>query len=120
MVPCITKAQIPTWWGGGGGCGVWDKLSTFDADSKSAKIPNSLYSGVKEGGRAWHQLLMLSPNLLQSKIPYIRGFDDNFLSSWAKSMLPQEALDNYKCSLYTKCTRDHNQIFHHRQLQVGM
>ena len=33
-----------------GGGGVWIQLLTFDAKSKSAKIPNSLYIGVGVGG----------------------------------------------------------------------
>ena len=49
-------------------------FSTFDADSKSAKIPNCLY-----GGRGWggvgvgDELLMLTPNLLKSQIAYMGG-----------------------------------------------
>ena len=51
-------------WGGG--------LSTFDAGSQSAKIPNSLYG--RRGVLGFNfQLLMLSPNLLKSQIPYMVG-----------------------------------------------
>ena len=49
---------------------------TFDAESKSAKIPNSLYGGGGGGGGGSGvqlQLLMLSPNLLKSQIPYMVG-----------------------------------------------
>ena len=52
--------------GGGGGEGVGDKL--FDAQSKSAKIPNSLYKGDGVGA----ELLMLSLNLLKSQSPCMR------------------------------------------------
>ena len=44
--------------------------TSFDAESKSATIPNSLYSGGRGGG-VHHQLLILSPNLLKSQIPYM-------------------------------------------------
>ena len=51
----------------------WSRaLPTFDAESKSAKIPKSLNvgGGGGVGGRLGpnFQLLMLSPNLLKSKI----------------------------------------------------
>ena len=53
------------------------RLPTFDAESKSAKIPKSLYGG---GGWGWgvcmmadFQLLMLSPNLLKSQSPFTVG-----------------------------------------------
>ena len=60
-------------------CHFWsgragNQLSTFDAEPKSAKISNSLYSeGV--GGRLGpnFQILMLSPNLLKSQIPFTVG-----------------------------------------------
>ena len=47
---------------------------TFDAESKSAKIPNFLYM-VGVGGLVtnFFQFLMLSPNLLKSQIPYVMG-----------------------------------------------
>ena len=61
------------WWWGGGGGGFWDQLPTSDAESKSAKIPNSLYSGGGWGVGSNFQLLMLSPNLLKSQIPYTVG-----------------------------------------------
>ena len=70
------SAKIPTSlydWGGAG-----DELfPTFDADSKSAKIPNSLNNGGRGCGRVKkHELfptLMLTPNLLRSQIPYTIG-----------------------------------------------
>ena len=47
-------------------------LPTFDAQSKSAEIPNSLYSGG-EGPGDKLQFLMLSLNLLKTKFPYVWG-----------------------------------------------
>ena len=54
------------------------QLPTFDAESKSAKIPNSLYGGGGGEGALGGlgvefnvQLLMQSPNLLKSQIPYM-------------------------------------------------
>ena len=55
------------WLGGGPGT----QLSTFDAESKSAKIPNSLYGGGGIGPN--FQLLMPSSNLLKSQIPFEGG-----------------------------------------------
>ena len=55
------KFQIPISGGGGG------SQPTFDAKSKNAKILNSHFWGG--GGRAHGQLLMLSPEMLKSKIP---------------------------------------------------
>ena len=65
LSPNLLKSQSPL------GGGVHDgQLPTFDAESKSAKIPKSIH-GV--GGRgcmmANFQLLMLSPNLLKSQSP---------------------------------------------------
>ena len=50
LSPNLLKSQSPFMVGGGGvgwgGRGVCDgQLPTFDAESKSAKIPKSLYSG---------------------------------------------------------------------------
>ena len=55
--PNLPKSQIPymtvvcVCGGGGGGGGVQDQLPTFDVQYKSAKIPNSLYSGWSGGPR---------------------------------------------------------------------
>ena len=57
-----------------GGREVGDnQLPTFDAESKSAKIPNSLYGGSGGVGLVMtnFQLLMLCPNMLKSQIPYM-------------------------------------------------
>ena len=52
------------------------------------------------GGCSWFfQLLMLSPNLLKSKIPYAKGFADNFLSFCHKIAPFQVLLVDYKWSL---------------------
>ena len=55
-----------------------------DAESKSAKIQNSLHGwGGGGGGGASEpnfQLLMLSLNLLKSKIPFVESFPEFFLS----------------------------------------
>ena len=59
---------------GGRGEAGDELFPTFDAHSKSAKIPNSLYGGCGEGGKLvmnFFQLLMLTPNLLKSQIPYM-------------------------------------------------
>ena len=50
--------------------GVGDQLPTFDTNSKSTKIPNSLYSGDEGLLVTNFQLLILSPNLLKSQNPY--------------------------------------------------
>ena len=71
----MLKSQIPYMLGGGGGGEAETQLPTFDAESKSAKILNSLYGvgggggGVKLGPN--FQLLMLSPNLLKSQISHM-------------------------------------------------
>ena len=58
LSPNLLKSQIR--WEGG----VHDsQLPTFDAESKSAIIPKSLYVGGG-GVKSNFQLLMLSPNLL--------------------------------------------------------
>ena len=67
LSPNLLKSQIP--YGGGG------VMTNFqlDAESKSAKIPNSLYGWGGEGRELVmtnFQLLMWSPNLLKSQIPY--------------------------------------------------
>ena len=91
----------------GGGGGSDDQLPTFDAESKSAKNQIFLWGGGGEGGGEGpvtnFQLLMLSPNLLKSYVPYVEGLAENFLSFWAHFVLV-----DYKWSLYTSCTRDHN------------
>ena len=56
----------------GGGTGWWNQLSTFDAEFKFAKIQNSHLCVCVWGGQVGgtnFQLLMLSSNLLKSKIP---------------------------------------------------
>ena len=81
MVPRINNSL----WKGGGGGRRDGQLPAFDAESKSAKIQNSLCTqGWRVGGggggggggfmTANFQLLMLSPNLLKSKIPYAPGW----------------------------------------------
>ena len=72
----LLKPKIPmsSGWGVGGG-GWWNQLSTFDAEFKFAKIQNSYVQwegGVWVGGTNF-QLLMLSSNLLKSKIPMSGG-----------------------------------------------
>ena len=52
----------------GEGRSWWNPLSTFDAEFKFAKILNSYFRGGGVG-RNNFQLLMLSSNLLKSKIP---------------------------------------------------
>ena len=55
--------------------GGWIQLLTFDAKSKSAKIPNSLYIGVGVGG-AGIQFLTFDTESKSAKIPnslYGRG-----------------------------------------------
>ena len=48
------KSKIPmSRWGGGG---WWNQLSTFDAESKFAKIQNSHVRGGGGGGGWWNQL----------------------------------------------------------------
>ena len=75
------------WVGGWGGL-VETQFSTFDAESKFAKILNShVEGGWVEGGEFMEtnfQLLMLSPNLLKSQIPMLMvglwkgGVETNF------------------------------------------
>ena len=74
LSPNLLRSQIAYMVGGGGGGVHDDQLPTFDAESKSAKIPNSLYGGWRGGFMTINfQLLMLSPNLLRSQIPYMVG-----------------------------------------------
>ena len=63
-------------WVGGGGIGG-NQFPTFDAEFKFAKIQNSHVEGGGGGGvgglvETNFQLLMLSSNLLKSKIPMLR------------------------------------------------
>ena len=64
--------RVGEWVGEGGWVGRWNQFPSFNADSKFAKIQNS---HVQEGGVGGtnFQLLMLSPNLLKSKIPMSGG-----------------------------------------------
>ena len=74
---------------GGGGGGVVEggvicdgQLPTFDAESKSAKIPNSPCGRQGGGGgfmMANFQLLMLSPNLLKSQTAYAPWGEGGFM-----------------------------------------
>ena len=75
LSPNLLKFQIPYMMVGVGG-GAVDQLTTFDAESKSTKIPYSLILYINgEGGRrggglvANCQLLMLSLNMLKFQIP---------------------------------------------------
>ena len=70
LSPNLLRSQIPYNGGGGGGRGWFHdgQLPTFDAESKSAKIPNCLYGW--EFMTTNFQLLMLNPNRLRSQIPY--------------------------------------------------
>ena len=63
----LLKSKIPILRVGGGG-GSWK----FDAEFKFAKIQNSHLEGGLVGGGGTHGILMLSPNLLKSKIPILR------------------------------------------------
>ena len=66
----FAKIQFPFSWGGGG----WNQLSIFDAEFKFAKIQNSQVRWGRGGFVETNfQLLMLSPNLLKSKIPMCSG-----------------------------------------------
>ena len=73
LSPNLLKSKFPLSSEGGGGFGGY-QFSTFDAESKFAKIQNSYVE------RGWgglvntnFQLLMLSPNWLKSKFPMYRG-----------------------------------------------
>ena len=82
----LLKFKIPMARGGG----WWNQLSTFDAEFKFAKIENS-YVGKGVGGTSF-QLLMLSSNLLKSKIPISGGGDcGNHFSTFLKKVY-------FKCS----------------------
>ena len=63
-----------------GGGGVKIQLPIFDAESKSAKIPKSLYSRGGGGGgmMANFQLSIASPNLLKSQSPFMVGGGGGF------------------------------------------
>ena len=81
--PNLLKSKIPMSGGEGGVVGWWNQLSTFDAEFKFAKIQNSPFWGGEgkfakiqnfhfwRGGWQWlvDSTLMLSSNLLKSKIP---------------------------------------------------
>ena len=73
ILKCPLKSQIPILGEGGGGA-RGNQFPTFDAESRFAKIQNSNVRG--EGGGLVEtnvQLLMLSSNLLKSKIPMCGG-----------------------------------------------
>ena len=65
--PNLLKSKIPFKAGKGA---TRNQLPTFDAESKSAKIPNPNY-GEDGVPRTNFQLLMHSPNLLKSPIPFM-------------------------------------------------
>ena len=69
--PNLLKAQILYL----EGRGVKNQLPTFDTETKSDKIPNSLFNMGGAGGLVtnFFQHLMLTPNLLKSQIPYKEG-----------------------------------------------
>ena len=71
----LLKSKIPmSSGGGGGGLRWWNQLSTFDTEFKFAKIQNSYVRWGGGGvGKNNFQLLMLSSNLLKSKIPMFCG-----------------------------------------------
>ena len=56
LSPNLLKSQIPCM-RRGGGRGVKSELPTFDAESKSAKVPNSLCEKGWGGGGKNNQLL---------------------------------------------------------------
>ena len=72
----LLKSKIPMLRVGGWGGGVGgNQFRTFDAEFKFAKIQNSHVEGGWVGGglvETNFQLLMLSSNLLKSKIPMLR------------------------------------------------
>ena len=71
LSPNLLNSKVPIFGGGGGACG--NRFSTFDAESKFAKIQSSHFQG---GGGLMvtnFQLLLLSPNLLKSKVPISGG-----------------------------------------------
>ena len=72
LSPNLLNSQIP--YVGGRGVENAD-FPTFDTESKSAKIPNSLCGQGGGGGvgRAQTFKILLSPNLLKSQIPYAAG-----------------------------------------------
>ena len=95
----------------GGGVGG-NQFSTFDAESKFAKIPKShgMGGGGGGGGREQlvetnFQLLMQSPNLIKSKKKFTRGFAENFLVFGQKSAWEWFWTLSTKWLAYTKYTR---------------
>ena len=68
LIPEILKPQIHIFTGVWGG-GWWP---TSDAESKNVKIPNSHFHRCGKG-RVGSQLLMLSPEMLNSKIHIFAG-----------------------------------------------
>ena len=73
----LLKSKIPI----SGRGGWWNQLSTFDAEFNFTKIQNSHFGGGVGGTN--FQLLMLSSNLLKSKIPIFgRGGWWNQLSTF--------------------------------------
>ena len=68
------SAKIPKSHYGGKGGGVGDnQFPTFDAESKSTKIPKSHYGGWGESVMTIFQPLMPSPNLLKFQSPIMVG-----------------------------------------------
>ena len=93
--------KFPMFWGGEGGSGI--NVPTFDTESKSAKMQNSLYPLGGEGcPGSMFQLLMLSPNLLKRKIPYVLSFAETFKGFCHKIGPFQFVLVFYKRSPCTK------------------
>ena len=71
----LLKSKIPMLRVGGGGGACGNQFPTFDPEFKFPKIQNSHVEGGWVGGGVMEtnfQLLMLSTNLLKSKIPMLR------------------------------------------------
>ena len=66
LSPNLLKSKVPIFGGGGGGA-RGNQFPTFVAESKFAKIQRGGGDGTN------FQLLMLSPNLLKSKVPIFGG-----------------------------------------------
>ena len=87
---------------GGGGR---TQLPTFDAETKFAKVPNSIYGGGGGGGGGVEGLgpnfsfLMLSPNMLKSKNIFSRGFALNFVSFLTKISTTKEFISVTKWTI---------------------